>query len=277
MTTAPPPDPYHDWDAAYVLGALGPQERRDFERHLATCAACRESVAALAGMPGILGMLTPEHATALADPDARPAAPRGRGEDGGADGATRGASDGGAGGQPGRDADVVPLSDLAARSRHRRARRRGLLAAAAVALVVAGGATGAVLAGWPGAEPDPVASPAERAPGAPVTPATTVELLPVDGTDVRAELVLTPVAWGTRLDWSCSYPADAGAGGTYELVLVDDTGAREVVATWSATQAGRSDGLGASSAVPLDGIARLELGVTGLDRPLAAADVRPPV
>jgi hypothetical protein len=93
---------------------------------------------------------------------------------------------------------------------------------------------------------------------------------------VRAELVLTSVAWGTRLDWSCSYPADVGAaGGTYELVLVDDAGRREIVATWSATEAGRSDGLGASSAVPLDGIARLELGVTGLDRPLAAADVRP--
>jgi len=247
MTATPPPDPYREWDAAYVLGALGPTDRRAFEQHLAACGACRTSVAELAGMPGLLGMLTPEHATALDDHDA-----------------------------PGADAsaaDVVPLATLAAGARHRRARRRGLLVAAAVALVVVGGATGVVLSG------DGSTVPADG-PGGPGTPTlvaagTTVELLPVGGADVRAELVLTPAAWGTRLDWSCSYPTGVGASGaTYELVLVDEAGAREVVATWSATDAGRSDGLGASSAVPLDGIARLELGVTGLDEPLAAADVR---
>ncbi len=64
------PDPYREWDAAYVLGALSPHDRRAFEQHLATCAACREAVAELAGMPGILGMLTAEHADALVD-DAR--------------------------------------------------------------------------------------------------------------------------------------------------------------------------------------------------------------
>src|SRR6478609_7047051 len=152
-----------------------------------------------------------------------------------------------------------------ARDRARRPRRAGRRRV--------GGATGVVLSG------DGSTVPADG-PGGPGTPTlvaagTTVELLPVGGADVRAELVLTPAAWGTRLDWSCSYPTGVGASGaTYELVLVDEAGAREVVATWSATDAGRSDGLGASSAVPLDGIARLELGVTGLDEPLAAADVR---
>ncbi|WP_171905349.1 anti-sigma factor family protein, partial [Cellulosimicrobium cellulans] len=107
MTATPPPDPYREWDAAYVLGALGPQDRREFERHLATCAACRDSVAGLAGMPGILGMLTPEHATALAGPGPH-------------DGAS---PDRAAGGAPGDEADVVPLSGLAAGARHRRARR----------------------------------------------------------------------------------------------------------------------------------------------------------
>ena len=51
MTATPPPDPYREWDAAYVLGALSPRDRRAFEQHLATCAACREAVAELAGMP----------------------------------------------------------------------------------------------------------------------------------------------------------------------------------------------------------------------------------
>jgi predicted anti-sigma-YlaC factor YlaD len=44
-------------DGAYVLGALSPAERADFERHLGTCAECRESVAALAVLPGLLGRL----------------------------------------------------------------------------------------------------------------------------------------------------------------------------------------------------------------------------
>ena len=41
MTATPPPDPYREWDAAYVLGALSPRDRRAFEQHLATCPACR--------------------------------------------------------------------------------------------------------------------------------------------------------------------------------------------------------------------------------------------
>jgi hypothetical protein len=44
-------------DGAYVLGALSPSERAAFERHLPTCDACRESVAALAVLPGLLGRL----------------------------------------------------------------------------------------------------------------------------------------------------------------------------------------------------------------------------
>ena len=56
----------HD-DGAYVLGALSPAERLDFERHLATCDECGRSVRALAGLPGLLdrvdaGVL--EHPTA---------------------------------------------------------------------------------------------------------------------------------------------------------------------------------------------------------------------
>jgi predicted anti-sigma-YlaC factor YlaD len=44
-------------DGAYVLGALGPSERAAFERHLPACGACRESVSALAVLPGLLGRL----------------------------------------------------------------------------------------------------------------------------------------------------------------------------------------------------------------------------
>ena len=54
-----PSDSYAEWDAAYVLGALEPGERRDFEAHLATCERCRASVAELASMPGLLTRAKP--------------------------------------------------------------------------------------------------------------------------------------------------------------------------------------------------------------------------
>ncbi len=46
-------------DGAYVLGALSPAERTEFERHLPTCPSCRESVTGLAVLPGLLGRLDP--------------------------------------------------------------------------------------------------------------------------------------------------------------------------------------------------------------------------
>ena len=49
----------HD-DAAYVLGALSPAQRRDFEAHLDTCESCSRSVRELAGLPGLLAGLGPE-------------------------------------------------------------------------------------------------------------------------------------------------------------------------------------------------------------------------
>ena len=50
-------------DGAYVLGALSPTERAEYERHLAGCQSCRESVAALAVLPGLLSRLDPASVT----------------------------------------------------------------------------------------------------------------------------------------------------------------------------------------------------------------------
>ncbi len=60
-------DRFRDWDAAYVLGALSTEDRRAFERHLATCPECSGEIAALAGLPGILGKLPVDEAVALLD------------------------------------------------------------------------------------------------------------------------------------------------------------------------------------------------------------------
>ena len=58
----------HDftYDAApYVLGALSPDERRDFEAHLAECPACEEQVAEFAGLPGLLSRLPADDLSAV--------------------------------------------------------------------------------------------------------------------------------------------------------------------------------------------------------------------
>ena len=61
-----PIDRYGSWDAAYVLGALSPAERREFEEHLAGCPGCQAAVSELAGLPGLLAQVSPEDAALLA-------------------------------------------------------------------------------------------------------------------------------------------------------------------------------------------------------------------
>jgi hypothetical protein len=67
-------DHEHD-DGAYVLGALSPAERAAYERHLATCSFCREAVADIAVLPGLLGRLDPDEFERLLQPDLPPARP----------------------------------------------------------------------------------------------------------------------------------------------------------------------------------------------------------
>ena len=47
-------------DGAYVLGALSPAERQEFERHLDGCAACARATRELAGLPGLLARVDPD-------------------------------------------------------------------------------------------------------------------------------------------------------------------------------------------------------------------------
>ncbi|MBO0869673.1 MAG: zf-HC2 domain-containing protein [Micromonosporaceae bacterium] len=52
---------------AYVLGALAPADRSAYQRHLTGCAVCREEVADLAGLPGLLSRLDEPTAAAIAE------------------------------------------------------------------------------------------------------------------------------------------------------------------------------------------------------------------
>ncbi|MCM0678612.1 zf-HC2 domain-containing protein [Micromonospora phytophila] len=64
----------HD-DGAYVLGALAPAERAAYERHLAGCEACRQAVAEIAVLPGLLGRLDPNGLEQFLPPPENPRVP----------------------------------------------------------------------------------------------------------------------------------------------------------------------------------------------------------
>ncbi|WGL52999.1 zf-HC2 domain-containing protein [Nocardioides sp. BP30] len=51
---------YADWDGAYVVGALAPSERAEYERHLDGCLRCQDAVAELAPLPGLLARVDPD-------------------------------------------------------------------------------------------------------------------------------------------------------------------------------------------------------------------------
>ncbi len=55
------PDDCGSDGAAYVLGALEPDEAETFRRHLSLCAACRDEVAALQRVADVLPMAAPQY------------------------------------------------------------------------------------------------------------------------------------------------------------------------------------------------------------------------
>ncbi|MFI5622862.1 anti-sigma factor family protein [Nocardioides sp. NPDC051685] len=244
---------FADWDASYVLGALSPSDRRAYERHLAGCGQCREAVAELAGMPGLLGALSREEAEELLEETAA-------------------------------EVPAPPLAELAGAVRRSRRRRRAFAVAAAVVLLAGGTAIGGLAIGRDGGR-QPVADPS-----APVTPTgssaanvRTVDLRPVGSIDMWAQLVVTPTSWGTKLTWSCHYPPRPGQSApaqsdspvqpvTYDLVLVGRDGDRTVAGSWT-WSGGETLGLDASSAVPIGDVERVEITLVGDDTAVAAASL----
>lgn len=212
-------------DGSYVLGALSPTERLEFERHLAGCEDCSRAVRELAGLPGLLAHVD------LADIEEASSTPV--------------------------PATLLPSLVREVRSTQRRRSVVVASIAAAAAAVAVGGlavATGLPERGEAIAGPTPTATTS-------ASPGRAME--PVAATPIRADVALVPVAWGTRLDMTCSY-GDGGddypdsPGSAYALVIQTRDGRTEQVATWKGLP-GRTMRVSAATATDWDDIQRLEL------------------
>lgn len=216
----------HD-DGAYVLGALSPAERLDFERHLPGCADCARSVRELAGLPGLLGRVD---AGLLEDLPADASVPQ------------------------------TLLPSLA--QEVRRAARRRTLAVAGLAAGAAAAVVTAVVVPLTVSQDR-----ADRAPTPPVSSATPSAaprpMLPVGEVPVRASVALEQVRWGTLLALECTYdPAsveyDLPPEVDYLLVVRTRDGLAERVGSWRSV-GGTTMRLAAATAADADEIASVEV------------------
>lgn len=213
-----------EWDAAYVLGALSPADRRTFEEHLEECALCRASVAELAPIPGLLSRV-PDERVAVNGPFA------GVDEDHSA--------------QLAGPAERLRADVVARGTRRRRGIPRRMWA-----LVVAGALVVAAA----------VAVPVTL--GATAPRGAVHALADVAGVPIEASVRLTDVAWGTRIDLVCDYSGevlDAPEGGwPYALAVVDADGATTTLSTWRA-EPGSTTQLSAGTDLALADIGAVEI------------------
>ncbi|MFC5177517.1 anti-sigma factor family protein [Nocardioides taihuensis] len=214
----------HD-DAAYLIGALAPAERLEFERHLPGCEECSRAVAELAGLPGLLGRVDE---SVLADPAEEPPVP----------------------------ATLLPALVREVQRRRRRTAVWAGVAAAAVAVVAVGVPVGLSQVGDHGGPPPSASS---SAPGAvEVHPMT-----PVGEVPVTATLGLEQVAWGTRLELTCSYESESveyqlPSAVDYTLYVRRRDGGTEQVGSWRSVD-GTTMHLAAATSADREDIASVEV------------------
>ena len=207
------PDKYAQWDAAYVLGALSPADRREFEEHLASCPHCQAAVSELAAIPGLLAQVSPADAAMLSmtvDNEAARDEPVAAGE---------------------ADAELIeagpPSSLLPKMIKKARSQRRRMVAAvagiAAAVLLVIGGV--AVATGLLPLGPE---SP-QRVAFSPVVPSgitAVADVIPVqNGTEIKVECVYAEV----------NDPRPGGGHDTYSIFVVDRSGNASEIKEWPAT------------------------------------------
>lgn len=217
-------DPFAEWDAAYVLGALSPSQRREFEQHLAGCAECTAAVGELAGMSGLLARVPAEDAWQSIEPkpienqstEARPlqasAAP----------------------------ADSLPR--LLAAARRSRMRRRTWTVVATLAVAACAAAAALIVPGIIAGAVDGASS-------------AVVAMSQVNSSSLSADIRLVSEPWGTRIESNCHYgeqtsrpqpPPSKPPGGSgyptvgiaYAMYVTDRSGAETQVSSWLARPGG---------------------------------------
>lgn len=189
-------DCYPTWDAAYLLGALAGDERRQYEDHLTDCERCRSAVAELSGIPGLLAMLTLDEVSALDDE------------------------------QPDPPLRPEVLQSVLDKVRWRRRRSRWVTSAA-VGLAAAVLAAGLVIA----IRPETIG----LQNGTSQHTAQMLEMTKVSDTPINASIAVSGYGWGTRIDMACSY-GDWGSRDAppqnLGMVVVGRDGSRSEIATW---------------------------------------------
>ena len=218
-----PPDKFAQWDAAYVLGALSPADRREYEEHLASCPACQGAVSELAGIPGLLGQVSPADAAMLSMAVDNTT---GHGET-----MTATATEAELMEATATETELIeagpPTSLLPKMIKMARTRRRKMLAAvagiAAAAVLVIGGV--AVGTGLIPLRPD---SP-QRVAFSQVVPSS-----------ITAVADVIPGSDGTQINVECVYaevndPRPGGGHDEYSIFVVDRSGHSEEIKEWPAT------------------------------------------
>jgi anti-sigma factor RsiW len=221
---------------AYVLGAIDPAERAVVDRHIATCPACRDELAGLAGLPALLGRLSLAEVESLGTGNAT-----GTGQSGqrpetqiewsaAATGAAPSEAPGGAGhsgtGIPAEPPPALLRSILGEAARRRAHRRRAAVLAVAAAVVVLAGAGTATKAFFSGQ-----AGPAAPRPPAAASSGWQRQATATDpGTKVTATVRYSAKSWGTAVVASVG---GVPYGTRCVLWATDASGRHVEVASWT--------------------------------------------
>jgi hypothetical protein len=193
-------DPFAMWDAAYVLGALSAEDRRQFEQHLTNCLRCREAVGELSGIPALLALLDRDEIAALDDGAPELSQPR--------------------------PELLTSLLEKVSRRRRRTKTLSWSMAVAAAAAAVVALVIGIHVGG------------SAPSPAPPTTLASPLTMNPVAPSAVSATVRLTPQVWGTDIEMTCTYPKEPETpderGDTLAMVIVGRDGSHTQLVTWLA-------------------------------------------
>jgi hypothetical protein len=223
---------YSMWDAAYVLGSLSSAERHEFETHMRTCKACRQTVAEISGMPALLSRVDSKEVEAIDEGQAKDAPP------------------------PMRPELLTSLLNKV-KWRRRRTRVWTMSVAAAAAVVLAVGVFFALQ--WGPVTPTP-APPAQAS-------STALAMTRVTPNSFNATVTLSPHPWGTAIEMTCTYgvwPETADrkvedeTGDKVAMVVVGHDGSETQVATWVALTGVTASPAGSTS-MPIEQIAAVQV------------------